>query len=116
VVRERMPSRSQQQEQAGRGAEVRSIAARYADAWESSDVEHFADAMNGHKRVRLTGTIGVPLPPTEAFALFTPTGERAWAEGWDPRFPLGRRGRDRAWHGLPDRPRRPPDDLDGRAP
>jgi RNA polymerase sigma-70 factor (TIGR02960 family) len=39
VVRERMPSRSQQQELAGLGAEVRWIAARYADAWESSDVE-----------------------------------------------------------------------------
>lgn len=39
VVRERTPSRSQQQELAGLGAEVRLIAARYADAWESSDVE-----------------------------------------------------------------------------
>ena len=39
VVRERTPSRSQQQELAGLGAEVRWIAARYADAWASSDVE-----------------------------------------------------------------------------
>lgn len=39
VVRERSPSRSQQQELADLGAEVRSIAARFADAWESSDVE-----------------------------------------------------------------------------
>jgi hypothetical protein len=39
------------------------------------------------KRVRLTGTIRVPLPPKHAIPLFTPTGERAWATGWDPRFP-----------------------------
>jgi hypothetical protein len=39
VVRERTPPRSQQHELAGLGAEVRSIAARYADAWESSNVE-----------------------------------------------------------------------------
>jgi hypothetical protein len=38
-------------------------------------------------RVRLTGTIRVQLPPKHAIALFTPTGERAWAPGWDPRFP-----------------------------
>jgi hypothetical protein len=29
----------------------------------------------------------VPLPPKHAITLFTPTGERAWAAGWDPRFP-----------------------------
>lgn len=39
------------------------------------------------KRVRLTGTIPVPLPPKDAFTLFTPTGERAWAPGWNPQFP-----------------------------
>ncbi len=39
------------------------------------------------KRVRLTGTIRVPLPPRDAFPLFTPTGERAWAHGWEPEFP-----------------------------
>jgi RNA polymerase sigma-70 factor (TIGR02960 family) len=39
VVGERTPSRSQRQELAGLGAQVRWIAARYADAWESSDVE-----------------------------------------------------------------------------
>jgi hypothetical protein len=39
------------------------------------------------KRVRLTGTIRVPLPPKDAFTLFTPTGERAWVPGWEPRFP-----------------------------
>jgi hypothetical protein len=40
-------------------------------------------------RHRLTGTINVPLPPDEALALFTPAGERAWAPGWDPRYPAG---------------------------
>ncbi len=39
------------------------------------------------KRVRLTGTVLVQLPPREAFTLFTPTGERAWAHGWEPEFP-----------------------------
>ncbi|MFI6596835.1 SRPBCC family protein [Nonomuraea sp. NPDC050536] len=38
-------------------------------------------------RHRLTGEIVVPLPPEEAFALFTPRGEGAWAAGWKPRFP-----------------------------
>ena len=38
-------------------------------------------------RVRLTGVVPVALPPEEAFLLFTPSGERAWAEGWDPKFP-----------------------------
>jgi RNA polymerase sigma-70 factor (ECF subfamily) len=39
VIRQRMPSRSQQQELADLGAEVRALAARYAAAWEASDVE-----------------------------------------------------------------------------
>jgi RNA polymerase sigma-70 factor (ECF subfamily) len=39
LVRKRTPSRSQQQELADLGAEVRWIAARFAAAWESSDVE-----------------------------------------------------------------------------
>ena len=28
----------------------------------------------------------VALPAAEAFELFTPEGERAWAPGWDPRY------------------------------
>jgi len=39
------------------------------------------------EHVRLTGTIEVGLPPEQAFSLFTPSGERAWSEGWDPQFP-----------------------------
>lgn len=39
------------------------------------------------ERVRLSGTIEVALPPDEAFSLFTPSGERGWADGWDPEFP-----------------------------
>lgn len=38
-------------------------------------------------RQRLTGSITVALPPTEAFRLFTPRGEQGWAHGWQPRFP-----------------------------
>ena len=36
---------------------------------------------------RLTGRIEVPLPPIEAFRLFTPRGEQDWVQGWHPRFP-----------------------------
>jgi polyketide cyclase/dehydrase/lipid transport protein len=36
---------------------------------------------------RLTGRIHVPLPPEEAFQLFTPRGEAVWAHGWHPHFP-----------------------------
>lgn len=34
----------------------------------------------------LTGTLHVALPPADAFVLFTPRGEIAWAPGWEPRF------------------------------
>ena len=37
-------------------------------------------------RHRLTGRITVPLPPPEAFELFTPRGEERWVDGWQPRF------------------------------
>lgn len=29
----------------------------------------------------------VDLPPEQAMALFTPEGERRWADGWDPHYP-----------------------------
>ncbi|MGO9964028.1 MAG: SRPBCC family protein [Acidimicrobiales bacterium] len=38
-------------------------------------------------RVRLTGTVEIALPPEQAFMMFTPSGERIWADGWDPSFP-----------------------------
>jgi hypothetical protein len=31
-------------------------------------------------------TIRLDAPPERAFGMFTPLGERAWAEGWDPEF------------------------------
>jgi hypothetical protein len=37
--------------------------------------------------VRLSGVVPVALPADEAFAFFTPSGERAWAQGWEPEFP-----------------------------
>jgi hypothetical protein len=37
--------------------------------------------------VRLTGVVEVALPPERAFLMFTPSGERTWSHGWDPRFP-----------------------------
>jgi hypothetical protein len=33
-----------------------------------------------------SATIRLDAPPERAFGMFTPLGERAWAEGWDPRF------------------------------
>ncbi|HEY5222759.1 MAG TPA: SRPBCC domain-containing protein [Microbacteriaceae bacterium] len=36
---------------------------------------------------RLTGRLQVPLARADAFALFTPLGEREWVHGWDPHFP-----------------------------
>jgi Polyketide cyclase / dehydrase and lipid transport len=36
---------------------------------------------------RLTGRLTVPLPPDQAFRLFTPRGEQAWVPGWVPHFP-----------------------------
>lgn len=38
-------------------------------------------------RQRLSDRIHVALPTEEAFGLFTPQGEREWADGWDPKFP-----------------------------
>lgn len=43
--------------------------------------------MNAHRRVHLEGSVHVALDPADAFALFTPSGEREWAAGWDPSFP-----------------------------
>lgn len=37
---------------------------------------------------RLTGRLTVDLPAAEAFVLFTPNGERAWASGWEPHYPV----------------------------
>ena len=41
------------------------------------------------KQVRLAHTTRVPLAFEEAMRCFTPMGERAWVEGWDPAFPAG---------------------------
>lgn len=38
-------------------------------------------------RVRLSGTVAIALSVERAFGLFTPSGERIWAHGWDPLFP-----------------------------
>ena len=35
--------------------------------------------------------ITVGLPREQALALFTPEGERRWADGWDPQYPDSRR-------------------------
>lgn len=43
--------------------------------------------MTKYARVRLEGTVHVALDPVDAWALFTPSGERRWAAGWDPWFP-----------------------------
>jgi hypothetical protein len=36
---------------------------------------------------RRSAPIAVALPREQAMALFTPDGERRWAEGWDPHYP-----------------------------
>ncbi|HEX6373739.1 MAG TPA: hypothetical protein VF006_32730 [Longimicrobium sp.] len=33
-----------------------------------------------------SATIRLDVPPGRAFGMFTPVGERAWAQGWDPEF------------------------------
>lgn len=40
-------------------------------------------------RVECSGTVGTTLAAEEAFRLFTPEGERDWAEGWAPAYPAG---------------------------
>ena len=44
--------------------------------------------MNGFAAERIVRTHHFELPsaPREALCLFTPEGERQWAEGWDPRY------------------------------
>jgi hypothetical protein len=44
------------------------------------------------RRVVLTHSIVVELPLEQAMHLFTPAGERLWAEGWAPAFPAGEEG------------------------
>ena len=43
--------------------------------------------MAPHMHVQLEGDVEVPLTQREAFELFTPSGERRWAHGWNPSFP-----------------------------
>lgn len=38
------------------------------------------------KHVRRSHAIVLALPPAEAFALFTPEGEKRWIREWDPRY------------------------------
>jgi hypothetical protein len=38
------------------------------------------------ERVVRHGSLEVALPLPEAFALFTPEGERRWVDGWEPRY------------------------------
>lgn len=38
------------------------------------------------ERLVRTHHFELPLAPAEAFELFTPEGERAWAQGWEPRY------------------------------
>lgn len=45
---------------------------------------------------RRTHGFTLPLARDEAFPLFTPEGEKRWADGWAPRYPDGSDGRPRA--------------------
>jgi hypothetical protein len=44
--------------------------------------------MTPYTHVHLKGSVSIPLAPSDAFELFTPSGERRWATGWDPSFPV----------------------------
>jgi hypothetical protein len=46
--------------------------------------------MSRPARRRMSGTFDLPMWRDEAFVLFTPEGERQWADGWDPQYPAGR--------------------------
>ena len=46
--------------------------------------------MTSFAQVHLEGTVSVPLTPSDAFELFTPSGERRWATGWAQSFPAPR--------------------------
>jgi hypothetical protein len=37
--------------------------------------------------LQCTTEITVEVPPEQAMTLFTPEGERQWADGWNPRYP-----------------------------
>jgi hypothetical protein len=43
--------------------------------------------VSAYPRIRLEGCVAVTQAPADAFELFTPSGERRWAAGWDPWFP-----------------------------
>jgi len=51
-----------------------------------------SDEAAAQRRTVLTHSIVVELPLEQAMRLFTPAGERLWAEGWDPAFPAGEDG------------------------
>jgi hypothetical protein len=38
------------------------------------------------RHVDRTGELTIPLPPGHVFPLFSPEGERAWVEDWDPEY------------------------------
>ena len=40
------------------------------------------------RAVACTGSFQLAIDADRAIALFTPEGERAWVEGWDPRYPV----------------------------
>jgi hypothetical protein len=39
------------------------------------------------RTITCSGGFELPIPATAAGELFTPEGERAWAEDWEPRYP-----------------------------
>lgn len=49
--------------------------------------DHGSQLTDRPRRARLSGLVRVPAGTPAPLALFTPHGERSWAEGWDPRFP-----------------------------
>jgi hypothetical protein len=52
-----------------------------------SPLKHSAADPGTVHRARLSGSVRLPPGYEAALFLFTPRGEKLWAEGWDPQFP-----------------------------
>jgi hypothetical protein len=57
------------------------------DQWEVGQRLHRSMIPSMSRTARRATEITVGLPPEQAIALFTPEGERRWADGWDPHYP-----------------------------
>jgi hypothetical protein len=70
---------------------IEQLRAVYGLDLRAADSHHLVDREDAGSdapgRIVVNGIVRVPLPPVEAFELFTPSGETAWTKGWSPMFP-----------------------------